>query len=106
MANRIVALVVICLISFSSIAQVNSVEYGNNRIQHKKFIWKFYQSPNFNTYFNQGGLELGKYVAQVAEQELPSIEAAVEYSLQRQINIVIDDKWDAILTANFLEPFS
>ena len=34
-------------------AQVNSVEYGKNRMQYKKFDWKFYQSPNFNTYFNR-----------------------------------------------------
>jgi len=47
-------------------AQVNSVEYGKNRMQYKKFDWKFYQSPNFNTYFNQGGLEIAKFVTQVA----------------------------------------
>ena len=35
-------------------AQVNSVEFGKNRIQHQKFNWKFYQSPNFNTYVTQG----------------------------------------------------
>src|SRR6266542_3568290 len=55
-------------------AQVNSVEYGKNRLQYEKFKWKFYQSPNFNTYFNQGGLEIAKFVTQVAEEELPSIE--------------------------------
>lgn len=27
-------------------AQVNTVEFGKNRVQHKKFVWKFYQSPN------------------------------------------------------------
>ena len=72
-------------------AQVNSVEYGKNRLQYKKFDWKFYQSPNFNTYFNQGGLEIAKFVTQVAEEELPSIENAVEYSLQMRANIVVYD---------------
>ena len=32
-------------------AQVNSVEFGKNRIQHQKFNWKFYQSPNFKLQF-------------------------------------------------------
>jgi Tol biopolymer transport system component len=70
-------------------AQVNTVEFGKNRIQHKKFKWKFYQSENFNTYISQGGNELGKFVAQVAEEELPELETFIEYSLQRRANIII-----------------
>ena len=69
MSRRMFAFVGFCLFYFTSMCQVNAVEFGKNRIQHKKFIWKFYQSPNFNTYFNQGGLELAKYVVQVAEQD-------------------------------------
>ena len=82
MSSRIIAFVGLSLFSFTGFSQVNSIEFGKNRIQHKKFIWKFYQSLNFNTYFNQGGLELGKFVAQVAEGELHGIENQVEYSLQ------------------------
>src|SRR6476619_7243568 len=89
MSNRVVVFLGLFLISFHGFSQVNSVEFGKNRIQHKKFIWKFYETLNFNTYFNQGGLELGKFVAQAAEKELKSIETQMEYSLQRQINIVV-----------------
>jgi hypothetical protein len=55
----------------------------------KNLTGSFIQSPNFNTYFNTGGLELAQFAAQVAEEELPSIENAVEYSLQLRANIVI-----------------
>ncbi len=81
-------------------AQVNTVIYGKNRLQYEKFNWKFYQSPNFNTYFNEGGLELAKFVTQVAEEELPSIEHAVEYSLQRRGNIVVYNNYDDYKTSN------
>lgn len=81
-------------------AQVNTVEFGKNRLQNKKFKWKFYQSPNFNVYFNQGGLELAKTVVQVAEEELTPIEQAVEYSLQRRANIVIYDNYEDYKTSN------
>lgn len=70
-------------------AQVNTVEFGKNRIQHKKLKWKFYQSDNFDTYVAQGGTELGKFVALVAEEELPSLEEFIEYSLNRRTNIVV-----------------
>jgi hypothetical protein len=71
------------------IAQVSSVEFGKNKVQFKKFNWQYYQTQNFNSYFSQNGQELAKYVAQLAEKELPELEAFIEYSLQRRINIVI-----------------
>lgn len=81
-------------------SQVNSVEFGKNRVQHKKFQWKFYQSPNFNTYISQGGVELGKFVAQVAEGELQSIENFIEYSLQRRANIIVYNSYDDYKSSN------
>ncbi|GAC1438338.1 MAG: hypothetical protein NVSMB63_01730 [Sediminibacterium sp.] len=83
-----------------SVAQVNTVEFGKNRVQHKKFVWKFYQSPNFNTYIAQGGVELGKFVAQVAEEELRPIENFIEYSLQRRANIVVYNNYNDFKSSN------
>lgn len=88
------------LLPLFTCAQVNTVEYGKNRVQYKKFKWKFYQTKNFNAYFNQDGLELGKFVAQVAEEELTSIEDAVEYSLQRRANLIIYNTYDDYKTSN------
>lgn len=93
-------LLLVISLPFDSVAQVNMVQFGKNRVQYKKFNWKFYQSPNFNCYFNQSGLELGKYVTQVAEDELNSIEEAVEYSLQRRANIIIYNNYDDYKTSN------
>ncbi|MEO7924064.1 MAG: hypothetical protein ABIR30_10315 [Chitinophagaceae bacterium] len=81
-------------------AQVNTVEFGKNRVQYQKFKWKYYQTENFNTYFSQDGLGLGKYVAQLAELELPGIEEFVEYGLQRRINIVVYNNYDEMQQSN------
>src|ERR1044071_3935395 len=75
-------------------AQVSTVEFGKNRVQYQKFQWKYYQTENFNTYFSQDGLGLGKYVAQIAETELPGLEEFIEYGLQRRINIVAYNNFD------------
>ncbi|MFN0081206.1 MAG: hypothetical protein ACKVOM_01690 [Ferruginibacter sp.] len=74
-------------------AQVNAVTFGKNRIQYKKFKWQFYQTQNFNVYFYEGGQELAKFAAQAAEKELPQIEAAAEYSLQRRANIILYNEY-------------
>jgi hypothetical protein len=92
-----------CLMVFmlsETSAQVNSVEFGKNRVQYQKFRWKYYQTENFNSYFSQNGLALGKYVAQIAEQELPEIEEFVEYGLQRRANIVIYNNFDEMQQSN------
>jgi Tol biopolymer transport system component len=81
-------------------AQVNTVEFGKNRVQYQKFKWKYYQTDNFNSYFSQDGLALGKYVAQVAEEELPKIEAFVEYGLQRRANIIVYNNFDEMQQSN------
>lgn len=81
-------------------AQVNAVEFGKNRVQFQKFSWKYYQTDNFNTYFSQDGLELGKYVAQVAEQELPQLEEFIEYGLQRRANIAVYNSFDEMQQSN------
>ena len=89
-----------CLLPIATTAQVNAVEFGKSRVQYKKFKWQYYQTPNFNIYFNEGGQELAKFVAQSAEKELPQIETAAEYSLQRRANIVVYNSYADMQQSN------
>ncbi len=101
--KKVNSLLITCLsvfITLKTTAQVNTVEFGKNRVQYQKFKWKYYQTENFNTYFSQDGLGLGKYVAQIAEMELPSIEEFVEYGAQRRINIVVYNNYDEMQQSN------
>ena len=82
------------------LAQVNTVEFGKNRLQFKKFKWQYYQTTNFNTYFSQGGQELGKFVCQLAEKELPGIEQFVEYGLQRRANLIVYNSFNDMEQSN------
>ena len=88
------------LFCLAASAQVSTVEFGKNRVQYQKFYWKYYQTDNFNTYFSQDGLGLGKYVAQIAEAELPGIEEFVEYGMQRRANIVVYNNFDEMQQSN------
>src|SRR5437764_11653583 len=98
--GRLAWVIMLVFVGVYGHAQVNAVEYGKNRVQYQKFSWKYYQTTNFNTYFNQDGLELGKYVAQVAERELPQLEEFVEYGLQRRANIVVYKSFDEMQQSN------
>jgi len=98
--GRVACAFFLSTITLCSEAQVNAVEFGKNRVQYKKFKWKYYQTENFNTYFSQDGLELGKYVAQVAEKELPGLEEFIEYGLQRRANIAVYNSFDDMQQSN------
>jgi len=98
--TRFRLLLVFLVISCAARAQVNAVEFGKNRVQYKKFTWRYYQTRNFNTYFSQGGLALGRFVAQVAEEELPQLEEFVEYGLQRRGNIVVYNSFTDLKQSN------
>ncbi len=101
MSNRVFAIALLITgLAMQSSAQVNTVEFGKNRVQYQKFKWKYYQTTNFNTYFSQDGLGLGKYVTQIAEQELPLIEEFIEYGSQRRINIIVYNSFDEMQQSN------
>lgn len=100
--NKITSLLA-CLFVFAGMgayAQVSTVEFGKNRVQYQKFQWKYYQTENFNTYFSQDGLGLGKYTSQIAETELPTLEEFIEFGLQRRINIVVYNNFDEMQQSN------
>lgn len=86
--------------AYFATAQVSSVEFGKNRVQYKKFKWFYYQTKNFNIYYHQNGEELAKFIAQSAEKELPQMEAAAEYSLQRRANIVLYNDYAEMQQSN------
>ncbi len=81
-------------------AQVNTVEFGKNRVQWRKFKWQYYQTPNFNTYFYENGQTIANYVTQIAEQELPQLEQFAEYGLQRRANIVVYNNFNELEQSN------
>jgi len=95
-------LILTCLACFifQVSAQVSSVEFGKNRLQFKKFKWKYYQTTNFNTYFYENGQPIAKYVAQLAEKELPEIEQMAEYGLQRRANLVVYNSFNDMEQSN------
>ncbi len=88
------------MLASGALAQVSSVDFGKNRIQYRKYNWRFYQTPNFNVHFTEGGLELAKYVLQVAEEELIQLERFTETALQRRANIVLYNSYDDAQASN------
>jgi len=93
-------LLVFSFFALPAIGQVNTVEFGKNRVQFKKFKWAYYQTENFNSYYSQNGEPLAKFVAQVAEKELSDLESFTEYGLQRRANIIVYNSFNEMEQSN------
>lgn len=74
--------------SFMLDAQIN-ITYGKNRVQYRDLDWVMYESPNFTAYWDHKDNNLGKFVLQVAEAELPGISKKMEYRTGEKISIII-----------------
>jgi hypothetical protein len=101
MTKQIISFITFFLFAIATTyAQVNQVEFGKNRVQYKKLKWEYFQTPNFNVYFYKNGEQLAKFVAQVAEEELPQIENFTEYSMQRRANLVLYNTYNEFKQTN------
>lgn len=100
--NKLALIFILTLVSQFNLvyAQVNTVEFGKNRVQYKKFKWQYYQTANFNTYYSQKGEQIAQKVAQIAEHELPELESFMEYGLQRRANLVVYNSFNDLQQTN------
>jgi hypothetical protein len=77
------------LLTAHSFSQGTQEKFGQNRVQYKKFLWSFFESKHFVTYFYLGGQETGRYAVQYAEKVLPEIETMFDYKLAKRTEILI-----------------
>ena len=84
------SLLVFFLLTGSAVfGQGINVKFGQNRVQYHDFNWSYYQSDNFVTYYYLGGQEIGQFVAQVAERNLPDIERILDYKVNSRMEILV-----------------
>ncbi len=91
---------ILMVYGFVANAQVSSVEYGRNRVQFKKLKWQYYQTKNFNSYFNQDGQEIAKFVAQVAEEEFRPWKNLLNLIYNARANIIIYNDFGDLKQSN------
>src|SRR5271169_6884351 len=56
-----------------------TVTFGQNRVQYKDFIFSYYESDNFTTYFYQGGQDVAKFVVKAAEDDAEELGKTFDY---------------------------
>lgn len=86
---------------FTAEAQPSLEVFGQNRIQYRKFDWKFYDATNFKIYhYDRSGKELARYVAEQAERDLAAIEKSSGNLFSDKLSIILYNSYDDFMQSN------
>lgn len=77
------------LVSIVLFSQTSEEKFGQNRVQYKNYIFQYYESDNFTTYFYQGGQDVAKYVIKTAEDVSDEIATLLDFKYRRKIDIIV-----------------
>jgi hypothetical protein len=91
------------LLSFIASAQFYSgsqMEFGQNRVQYKDFIWSVYKFEKYETYFNVGGKEIAIYTAHAAKKYVEEVEKFLDHSTDEKIQFVVYNKYEDYRQSN------
>jgi len=82
-------------------AQTNLEVFGQNRIQYRRFDWKFYDAEHFKIYhYDRSGRELARYVAEQAEQDITAIERRMGGLFPDKLDIILYNSYDEFQQTN------
>lgn len=100
---RDVATFVIVAVLLPSLAfsQSNIEVFGQNRIQDRKFDWKYFDTKHFRVYhYDKSGRELGRYVAEESEYDISVIEKKMGGQFPQRFNIILYNTYDEYRQCN------
>lgn len=95
-------LAVLALLSVQqTFAQSNVEQFGQNRVQLRKFDWKYFDTRHFRVYhYDKQGRELGRFVAEEAEYDMAIVEKKLGGQFPPRFNIIIYNTYDEYRQSN------
>ncbi len=75
--------------------------FGQNRVQFRKFDWKYFDTKHFRVYhYDRAGRQLGRYVAEDAENSIATIEKKLGGQFPHRFNIILYNSYDEYRQSN------
>jgi hypothetical protein len=84
-------------------AQASAEVFGQNRVQNKgkKFEWKYFDTKHFRVYhYDKAGRQLGRYVAEEAENDISVIEKKLGGQFPKRFNIILYNSYEEYRQTN------
>jgi hypothetical protein len=75
--------------------------FGQNRVQHRKFDWRYFDTKHFRVYhYDKDGRNLGRYVAEEAEKSIPIVENKLGGKFPPRFSIILYNSYDEYRQTN------
>ena len=88
-------LTIVLLCHAPSFAQSYVEVYGQNRVQLRKFDWKFFDTKHFRVYhYDKAGHQLSRYVSEEAENNITTIEKKLGGQFPKRFNIILYNSYE------------
>lgn len=85
----------------SVFAQANVEIFGQNRVQYRKFSWKFFDTRHFRIYhYDRAGTALARYVGEQAERDIAVVEQKLSGTFPKRFNIVLYNSYEEYRQSN------
>lgn len=95
----------ITLILLIAVISVSAQFYGVNKVQYEKFTWHYLQSEHFDVYFYEGGYDIARFTAEVAETAYVSIKTTFKYEITERVAIIIYNSHNDFQQTNVVGAF-
>ena len=80
----------LALLVIAAAAPATAQQFGKNKVQYRKFDWRFIQSDHFDIYFyDSAGAYLARFTADVAERALEQIQSNWRYRITNRVSFVV-----------------
>lgn len=89
MRKIILSFWMLAAVAYCANAQYYYTEFGQNRVQYKKFDWYFYSTNNFEVYYYAGGHEYALQALDFLEEEFVEITDVLGYAPYTKTKIFI-----------------
>lgn len=89
MKKYILSFLIVFGVAYCASSQYYYTEFGQNRIQYKKFDWYFYSTNNFEVYYYAGGHQYALQALDFLEDEFVNITDALGYAPYTKTKIFI-----------------
>ncbi|MBK6507137.1 MAG: PD40 domain-containing protein [Ignavibacteria bacterium] len=94
--------IIVLLIITSGVAYS---QFGQNKVQYKKFNWQFIQTKHFDIYFHQGGDYLAQFAAHEAEEALSKLTENIDYEITNRVPLIIFNSHNEFQQNNVIDEF-
>ncbi len=82
-------------------AQTYLETFGQNRVQNRKFDWRYFDTDHFRVYhYDAAGRQLARYLSEQAEKDISVIEQKLGGQFPRRFKIILYNNYDEYRQTN------